>query len=853
MSVVMGREKRKTAGQRMTTLVGKAQEEDDAFWGHETWNEEDSGNDSFHESDEDSALRKDEFDSDFDDSETDNEKEEEAAGEEEERELEKSERASRQRKTTYVDSKAKGTRGGGRHGGGKRIMGEGFNTGIVLNFPSSQTADSSLSLQPSHSLSQSATAAAATTAAATATLALDADTGSGLKHRSSTSVDEQIQRKSSSTKANNRKTGDPVLPRSTIVSSRERRSTHGVRKLRENRSTPAKRESTTAASRKSTTHPSSKSAKRKRFAQEELLLEAVHETEPENQRWLFGRKRVQDQSEKDANANAIRDKQRGKVVQKFHSRRGCLITLTFPEMDAVPEILTRRPQQKDPLLQTAPDTSLSSTHQQNHQPVLCVITGKKAKYRDPVTNLPYHDLAAFKELRRRHENGIPIVRSYGDDQRNQKSSNGPSTSNAVNETVDEISSARNAQVNVNGKMAQEMEGPKKAIQPQAAAQQKSVPKSSRKPKSSGGSKMGSPPVNSKLPFQSPKPGPKPVTIGSGMSTIGPAVEQHQQPGNGSAATQNEQQPGNQQLPLAQIPLSCGGLDATSNIADSPVSPSGRRLSPRKWKPSEKVLETIAMSPKKDGKVATPPGLITKPEQSLEIDATDRSNVPSIPGPPPLPDIASTASRPATTEQVKAKPSSRPKTQKQPGTAKPGEKKPRATKVTVKSAAKIPRKKAQITAKTKAGTTKNSSKSTPKSQETGLTPPSAVASKAAATAMSTFVSANLGPISGTPPKAQVGRDGTMKIPSPELEKQLHKLYMVSEENGNDAPDGRAPHPQFITQGDLIMEAINVYTKRQREEQELHQEEKEQDHHQDQQQKTQAQNERKQPPIDTHKES
>eukprot|EP00526_Cylindrotheca_closterium_P025816 CAMPEP_0113649496 /NCGR_PEP_ID=MMETSP0017_2-20120614/26298_1 /TAXON_ID=2856 /ORGANISM="Cylindrotheca closterium" /LENGTH=59 /DNA_ID=CAMNT_0000561869 /DNA_START=141 /DNA_END=317 /DNA_ORIENTATION=+ /assembly_acc=CAM_ASM_000147 len=59
MSAITQRGKRKTAGKRMSSLVGKAQEEDDTFWGHDTWADdgEDSGNESFRDSDEDSALK----------------------------------------------------------------------------------------------------------------------------------------------------------------------------------------------------------------------------------------------------------------------------------------------------------------------------------------------------------------------------------------------------------------------------------------------------------------------------------------------------------------------------------------------------------------------------------------------------------------------------------------------------------------------------------------------------------------------------------------------------------------------------------------------------------------------------
>eukprot|EP00957_Ditylum_brightwellii_P027769 2098407-Ditylum_brightwellii.AAC.1 len=38
-------------------------------------------------------------------------------------------------------------------------------------------------------------------------------------------------------------------------------------------------------------------------------------------------------------------------------------------------------------------------------PKICIITGKKAKYRDPKTMKGYHDKEAFAELRRRLEAG----------------------------------------------------------------------------------------------------------------------------------------------------------------------------------------------------------------------------------------------------------------------------------------------------------------------------------------------------------------------------------------------------------------------------------------------------------------
>ena len=39
------------------------------------------------------------------------------------------------------------------------------------------------------------------------------------------------------------------------------------------------------------------------------------------------------------------------------------------------------------------------------RPATCAVTGKPARYRDPLTGRGYHDVAAFKELRRRREAG----------------------------------------------------------------------------------------------------------------------------------------------------------------------------------------------------------------------------------------------------------------------------------------------------------------------------------------------------------------------------------------------------------------------------------------------------------------
>lgn len=69
---MMLQEKRSTRGQRMTALVGKAQEEDDAFWGGESaWRELEEGSDAESFRSDDEQQQPDEFDSDFNDTETD--------------------------------------------------------------------------------------------------------------------------------------------------------------------------------------------------------------------------------------------------------------------------------------------------------------------------------------------------------------------------------------------------------------------------------------------------------------------------------------------------------------------------------------------------------------------------------------------------------------------------------------------------------------------------------------------------------------------------------------------------------------------------------------------------------------
>lgn len=337
------REKRSTAGKRMSSLVGKAQEEDDAFWGHDTWAEDDSGNDSFRESDEESEARVDEFDSDFDESESDHEAEEEAAGAAAEAELQRQEKSQKRKQKFDVAKAGRDLLQKKKGKGKKRAMGDGMNAGLVLNFP------------PSAAAGGGAAAPAPVAAVPSAPVAPKAK------------------------KPPKRR----LSPRSPTGKKRSLRAATVTKSIQ-----AASKRQATASSTSTTTTTAKK--KQKRFTQEEMLLEAATVTEPENERWLLARQRIQ-QTE-DASQKLSHDDKRGKVICKFRSRRGCLNSITFPEMDHVPDILARK--------HVAPKKKAA--------PTLCVITRKPARYRDPKTMLGYYDNAAFKEIRRRISAGEPV-------------------------------------------------------------------------------------------------------------------------------------------------------------------------------------------------------------------------------------------------------------------------------------------------------------------------------------------------------------------------------------------------------------------------------------------------------------
>jgi YL1 nuclear protein C-terminal domain/YL1 nuclear protein len=426
---MMERERRATAGRRMTSLVGKALDDDEAFWGHDTWNDEDDndGNDSFRSSDEDSEMKRDEFDSDFDDSEDEENvnADEEERGRQEEALLDLEERQMQRGKlasassASYKDVASKASRPMAmrKQKGRQAVTGHGLNAGIVLNVPPTTSAS-----ENAHVPNAAAAAAAASVHGFTAA--------------------EALQPKplllAAAAASSSSKTGRPTplsiartKPRRAITKPKRAAAELAARQMasaglalappahaQQRGGPPSPGASSTSlttsgrASKKrksdAVTTAGSRGDRESAITQEQMILEAVHETEPENERWLLARERRMQESDaqqqQSSNNQASHHHHRNAtIVEKFVSRRGYPNIISFPEMDHVPPILQQQQQQHG--------GRRGNSQSSKRNKALCVITGKLAKYRDPKTGHGYHDLEAFRELRRRHDAGEPIVPS----------------------------------------------------------------------------------------------------------------------------------------------------------------------------------------------------------------------------------------------------------------------------------------------------------------------------------------------------------------------------------------------------------------------------------------------------------
>jgi len=110
------------------------------------------------------------------------------------------------------------------------------------------------------------------------------------------------------------------------------------------------------------------------FTQRELLADALA-TEESNKQWLSQQKFIMD--EKIHIDRVLKGAVTGSL-KRWLSKRGTNDIISFTEVDAIPRILKG--------LDSAPTVPNK----------FCTVTGKAARYRDPLTGEPYHDLAAFK-------------------------------------------------------------------------------------------------------------------------------------------------------------------------------------------------------------------------------------------------------------------------------------------------------------------------------------------------------------------------------------------------------------------------------------------------------------------------
>jgi YL1 nuclear protein C-terminal domain./YL1 nuclear protein. len=355
-ALVLERQKRSTAGTRMSTLVGQAAKDDEEFWSHSTWAEEkdDASEDgSFHESDEESDAKVDVFDSDFDESEDEGEGGD-GGGEGGEEALLKEER----REKRAVSKRKR----------------------MDIEFHATKLVSRDIRLQQKRNAAQRKKQQAA----------MGGLSEEGIDSRSVQQENVSLEKKASTRNKSLKYSVSELV---------------GKRSLRTSTINNSIATSAAELSRQQSQSTTGKARHKRKYTQEELLMEAVSQTEPENQRWLLNRKRMQ--MEEHLYAESIQKLSQlygggnKKVISKFHSRRGCFNTITFPEMDHVPEIFTMVQKTQD-----QHDQMMEQIQREN----TCVITGKKARYRDPKTKLGYHDLAAFRELRRRLEAGEVLDR-----------------------------------------------------------------------------------------------------------------------------------------------------------------------------------------------------------------------------------------------------------------------------------------------------------------------------------------------------------------------------------------------------------------------------------------------------------
>jgi len=125
-----------------------------------------------------------------------------------------------------------------------------------------------------------------------------------------------------------------------------------------------------------------------KFTQKELLNDGLI-TEEENVKWLLQQKFLIDEKRQ---IDRSEDGNMSRSLKRWQSKRGMNNLITFTAVDAMPAVLKLSP------VNDAPKVPKKN----------CIVTGKLAKYRDPLTGALYADINAFKEIRRRHKLGLSL-------------------------------------------------------------------------------------------------------------------------------------------------------------------------------------------------------------------------------------------------------------------------------------------------------------------------------------------------------------------------------------------------------------------------------------------------------------
>lgn len=153
------------------------------------------------------------------------------------------------------------------------------------------------------------------------------------------------------------------------------------------------------------------------FNQWDMLKESL-DTEETNATWVSARKFLLAESGEDGKRL---DRAKKKVHQeylRFYSKRMVPPTITFSTIDLFEKYFpSNRPEPVIP-------------------PKICVITGLPAKYRDPKTMLPYANLEAYEELKRRYH--------HPSQQQQQRIRNHPSSSSSATANATGIFTASSA-------------------------------------------------------------------------------------------------------------------------------------------------------------------------------------------------------------------------------------------------------------------------------------------------------------------------------------------------------------------------------------------------------------------------